>query len=192
MLLVCAALAGCLGAEESTPAPEIAPYLLRLAPDSAVLCWVTPDERRSEGTLTSLQGRRIFSDTSPVRFHRQLFEGLRPATTYRYIVDDVFSGAFRTPEASNEFRLVVLGTHARLRATRSLPGRAPHSARGGAESGAPAAYGRHDVVRDPARARALLFRAFPRPSRPHSGPRGPGQSRHDRRRIRCVSAAISS
>lgn len=90
-----------VGAER--PPPEIALHLLRLTPDSAVLGWVTPDERRSEGTLTSVQDRRPFNDPSPARFHRQVFEALRPATTYRYAVDDVFTGTFRPLKRRTSF-----------------------------------------------------------------------------------------
>ncbi len=71
-------LALCLGmalstgvAEADGPPPEIAPYLLRLAPDSAVLCWVTAGERRSTVVLKSMHGRRRFRDSASTSFHRR-------------------------------------------------------------------------------------------------------------------------
>lgn len=87
----------------------IDPYVLDVGPDSVTLAWTTRVAAEGRAVLRGPAGERISAEAAPTRHHRARFEGLSPATTYRWSVGEVHQGIVRTPRLEQLQRFAVFG-----------------------------------------------------------------------------------
>lgn len=93
------------------PALEIGidPYVLDVGPNSATLAWTTRAAEAGRAVLRGPAGELVSAEAEPTRHHRAHFEGLSPATTYRWSVGGVHEGIVRTPRLEQLQRFAVFG-----------------------------------------------------------------------------------